>query len=216
MKSRKGDRRKKDVSANWRLLIVYYVYLFVTWGIFRFTVKFDDLTEEMIIKPLVWLLPLLLVFLNNKSRLRLFEGKILTAVGWGLGVGTIFMVANMLAGLVNGKDLVWSQSIVDFIGISLVTAIVEEIVFSGFILANILDWTKKVYMAILGSSILFVLIHVPIGLFLYRYGLSNMVSFLVLVMIVSLINNYIFYKTKNIVAPILSHWLWGIAVVIFR
>jgi membrane protease YdiL (CAAX protease family) len=218
MKAKRGVKRPASVKPNWWLLMSYYLYLFIVWGVFRYTIKIDDYLEEMVIKPLVWLLPLLFVFLTDKSRLRLFDGAVKPAIVLGFGTGLVYFVANILASIGMGKfhGFVITPQIWDFVGISFVTSIVEEIVFSGFVLASFFAWTKHEYLSIFASGVLFALIHIPIGLFIYRYSLPNMVMFLFLVLVVNITSNYLFLKTKNIAAPILSHWMWGIAAAIFR
>lgn len=218
MKGKKHQKTNMVTKPNWWLLFAYYIYLFTTWGVFRYTIKMDDYVEEMIVKPFVWLFPVLLIFLSNKGRLRLFDGKPGNALLWGFGTGVIYFFANIVASIGLGKfhGFVLPLGIVDFVGISFVTSIVEEVVFSGFILASIFAWTKNEYLSIFGSSFLFALIHIPIGIFIYRYSLPNMVMFLFLVLVVNITSNYLFLKTKNIAAPILSHWMWGIAAAIFR
>jgi membrane protease YdiL (CAAX protease family) len=200
----------------YRQVFKYYAYLLVVWGLFRFLFKFPELIEELWFKPVIWLLPLLLIVVQQRKRLNFFKGPMLPTLLWGTGVGAAFWLILALiqlsrsgfAGLViDWQDPAW----LDFAGISLVTAITEELTFSGFIYQKFSGiMGKKFWTPLLLTSGLFALLHIPIGLFLYQYGFYQMFFFLLLVLTVQLGNLYVMSQTRNVLGPILSHWFWGL------
>jgi len=47
----------------------YSVFLVLFWGFYRFLFKFPDEIEELLIKPIIWLIPVF--YFNNKENLNL-------------------------------------------------------------------------------------------------------------------------------------------------
>ncbi len=195
-----------------RKTFAYYAYLLLVWGFFRLLFKFPDLIEEVWFKPLIWLLPLLWLWLSDKKQIKFFDDHWLKSLLWGGGLGLFYVVLLLLMNLIKtGGHLSlnigqWGE----FAGISLVTAISEEIVFAGFIFQKLQQAVKNGTSMII-TVILFALIHVPISLFIYKYNLGQLMVYLGLVSLTALGNLYVFSKTKNVVAPVISHWLWSLA-----
>jgi len=131
------EEMKKAEGMSLRRLVGYYCYLLLVWGFFRLLVKFPDLIEELWLKPLIWLLPLLWIWVGEKKRIRFFSGSMKTALVWGFGLGVLYTLVALAAGVGKygslsemkvGGDL---EGWVDVVGIGLATAITEELVFSG-------------------------------------------------------------------------------------
>jgi membrane protease YdiL (CAAX protease family) len=104
----------------------------------------------------------------------------------------------------------------DVIGLGLVTAITEELVFSGYIFQKILHTNGSFWSSAILTAILFAVIHIPISIFVHNYNLVELISYLWLVVLVMMGNTWLMWKTNNVAAPILSHWLWGVAIFLFR
>jgi membrane protease YdiL (CAAX protease family) len=207
----------KPAVANLRQLFKYYAYLLVIWGFFRFLFKFPDLVEELWFKPLIWLIPILFIWVSEKKRrLNFFKGDLVPALSLGVGLGAAYWIILILTEFLKrgagGVILDFrNPEILDFAGISLATAITEELAFSGYVLSKLSSLTKNTWVAIGWTCLLFTILHIPIGLFIYKYSLYQLVFFLVLVFAIQLGNTWVMSRTKNILAPIFSHWLWGLA-----
>jgi membrane protease YdiL (CAAX protease family) len=103
----------------------------------------------------------------------------------------------------------------DVVGIGLVTAVTEEVVFSGYLLQKIKGFVVSEWMAITLTGLGFALLHLPIAIFVYGYGGGEMLGFLVVIMLMAMGNYWVMMRTRNVIAPILSHWWWGVAIYMF-
>lgn len=206
---------------SWFNLITYYCYLLLIWGVFRLTVRLPLLQEELWFKPVIWGLPLLSIWFAERQRPKLFFGNLFKALGYGVGLGLMYMLvlflvkitgsAGVMTNSLGGNDFV----LTDVVGIGLATAIVEEMVFAGYIFTKIRTLFSSFWPAGFLTSMLFAGIHVPIGVFIYQYSSWQMAGFLLLVGIVSLGHYWVMERSKNVLGPIMSHWFWAIAVVMW-
>ncbi len=90
-------------------------------------------------------------------------------------------------------------------------AIPEEMVFRAWALNAFLGNTptrKQKIIAIILSNILFVAIHLPVYIFVYKYPLINALASFVSIFVVGSIFSIMFLKSKNIILPIFIHCLW--------
>ena len=134
----------------------------------------------------------------------------------------------LVCGIISAKHgIVWSvnplrefSSIKDFSfafaensWYALVTpAIPEEMVFRAWILNAFLGNapTKKYkIIAIILSNILFVAIHLPVYIFVYKYSLFQTLASFVAIFVIGSIFSIMFLKSKNIILPIFIHCLWN-------
>lgn len=198
--------------------LTYYCYLLLAWGIFRLTVRLPIVAEELIFKPILWGLPLLSLWMAEKRKVKFFEGSFIKAILFGGGLGVAYVVVIVIVGLVQGGDIRINElsemqlPFYDLLGVGLSTAIVEEMVFAGYIFSKVRGFLGGFWPAGGLTSIAFMAMHVPIGVFVYEYSGFGLVGFLGLVGLVSLGNYWVMEKSKNVTGPILSHWLWAVAV----
>ena len=209
-------RSKKDGGVV--KVLMYYVYLFVAWGLFRLLVRLPDIIEELWFKPVVWMLPLWWLWSREKRRVLFFEGPVKKALIWGMALGLLYGLVAWLVGWSKyGEIRVASEAMgwLDVIGVGLVTAVTEEIVFSGYLLQRIKSFVTSEWMAITFTGLGFGLLHVPIALFVHGYGSGEMMGFLTVIMLTAMGNYWVMMRTRNVIAPILSHWWWGVAIYVF-
>ena len=75
---------------------------------------------------------------------------------------------------------------------------------------------KKEWLASLVSALLFVAIHLPIGIFVLGYTPMVMLAFLFLVFVFGVGSAFVFARTKNIIASVLLHVLWSWPIILFK
>ena len=209
-------RSKKD--GSFLKVLMYYVYLLTAWGLFRLLIRLPEVIEELWFKPVVWMLPLWWLWSREKRRVNLFKGSVKGALVWGMSLGLLYGLVAWLAGWSKyGEIRLDSEAMgwLDVAGIGLVTAVTEEVVFSGYLLQKIKGFVVSEWMAITLTGLGFALLHLPIAIFVYGYGGGEMLGFLVVIMLMAMGNYWVMMRTRNVIAPILSHWWWGVAIYVF-
>jgi len=200
-----------------KTIISYYVYLFLYWSAYRFLTSFSEPVEELIFKPLLWLAPIFLI-------VKLIEKKDIFTLGLNLKkpfkkilLGTIlslFIISEYLFALfLKGEPISFNPqkapaSAILLLGISaLFTAITEEITFRGYLMTRINKIINNKLIANIISALLFLIIHLPILVFTYGRGVSGILQFFLISGSLGLLDGYVFWRTKGVLAPITSHFL---------
>lgn len=204
-----------------------YVVIFVLWGLYRLLFRFPVYIEELLFKPLVFFPPVFSILTGEDRRGRLFgsfgfqkEGLAL-AIYYGLTLGVVYLLAVRLGNLVFSPgtfDLGFSLPplrLLGTLGISLVTAFWEQLVFSGFILLRLRAAFADEWLSVGGTASLFMFLHLPI-LVTESGGSFLVVAIqLLLFFLVGFGNAVLMLRTRNILAPILSHTFWSMALTLF-
>ncbi|MBI4137492.1 CPBP family intramembrane metalloprotease [Candidatus Roizmanbacteria bacterium] len=209
------------------LIFYYYTYLFSSWSLYRFITFFPEAIDEMIFKPLIWLLPLVILIVSYEKRSitkslgfnfshsvydSLF-GSLVAIFLFGIVIASLYLRYGTI--LVNPHDLsLWT--LIFFAGMSLATAIVEESVFRGFIMTRLMHVLHSKLWANIIATLLFLLIHLPIYAFTQALNFVEITHILALSGIISFIDGYLFYHRQGIVAPIASHATWNFMAVLIR
>jgi membrane protease YdiL (CAAX protease family) len=213
---------KKNVAAKHTTALV--AYLFVVWGFYRFLFKLPEEVEEIIIKPLLWLVPVF--FLVKKEKLKLSSIGITSkntfkAIYLSLALGVLFSVEGLVINFFKHKGADFSANIGEqpfFLSLlmSFITAISEEVTFRGYIFSRIWKITGNELKANLLTSILWAMIHVPIAVFWWNLGFSSTLIYLLLTTMFGIGSAYVFARTKNVLSSILLHVLWEWPIILFR
>ena len=209
------------------LIFYYYLYLFSSWSTYRFLTHFTEPVDELVVKPLIWLLPVLfLVVIKEKrsistslgldfSRLR---SDSLFGCAVALGLYIVVLISRFIkyhSFIANPYDLSY-QSLFVILFVSLATAIIEEVTFRGFILTRLTHAMHSKLGANILTTALFLLVHLPVYAFNQILNVGEITQILALSGIISFINGYLFYGRKGIVAPIFSHATWNFIAVLLR
>ncbi|OGY17798.1 MAG: hypothetical protein A2900_00200 [Candidatus Chisholmbacteria bacterium RIFCSPLOWO2_01_FULL_50_28] len=210
-----------------RRTISVYAVIFVLWGLYRLLFRFPTIIEELIFKPLVFLPPVLSVLVGEGKRGRaLFEAfgfrreRLSLSIYFGLTLGVVYLLAVRLAGYVpSGERLgilpFTSVSWLSLLGVSLMTAVWEQMVFSGFFLSRFYHSFGNEWESVGLTAFLYTLLHFPILWFESHASASFIVIQLILFFFVGMGNAILMLRTRNLVAPILSHTFWSVAVGLF-
>lgn len=204
MRQNKDDKKKSKI---W--LLGYAVYLLLVWGSFRWWIRLPEVIEELWFKPVIWLMPWVWWYVTDKRRTKLFEGNKGRAVLWGLLVGLMYFL--IVFWLRRDLSLGWSWNI---LGLSIVTAVVEEVTMSGLFL-GLWDkrWGKKM-SHVWGVVLLVVLVHLPISLFVYQSRGLDLLGQVLLIGGVAGVNGWLRQKSDNVISSILARWGLMLAVLV--
>jgi len=208
-------------------VVSLYVFIFLVWGLYRLLFRLPEGIEEIVLKPIIWLGPLIWFLFKEKASL--------SSIGWstknffrnlyfGLGLGLFFAILGVLTHLVKYQGLSFAQlpSLVSpellfvSLGISFITAISEETVFRGYLFNRLWQTLGDEWLANIISSFAWTFIHLPIALFVFHYGPSQTLIFLCLTFIFGVGSAFVFARTGAVVASVLLHVFWGWPILLFR
>lgn len=228
IRERFGLAEKEPGIEILRRTIMVYAVIFVLWGLYRLLFRFPAFIEEFFLKPLVFLPPVFSV-LGSEGK----QGKALwkalgfsrlglsAALYFGLTLGVVYMLAVRLGGFVSaGRQVVSGLSVsgFDFVNIfslSLLTAFWEQIVFSGFVLLRLRRVFGSEWSSVSLTAILYTLLHLPVLWLESEFGFHFILIELILFFFVGFGNSVLMLRTRNIIAPILSHTFWAMALSLF-
>lgn len=221
------DKIHSSKKPSLKHVLALFSYIFVLWSFYRYFPEILPMwAEELILKPLVWLLPTFYIVLKVEkeklSSLGLIRKNFFPSVYWGIGLGMVYALEGFLTNVLKYGGVQVSQlsyTTVSFLGailISLATAFTEELVFRGYIYNRLNQIWEKEWLANLVSSLLFVLIHLPIGVFVLGYTPGIMLAYLLLVFIYAVGSGFVFARTQNITSSILLHVFWSWPIILFK
>ncbi len=203
---------------------VYVTYLVIVWAFYRFLFQLPEDIEELIVKPIVWLLPLF-YFVKKEglglSSLGITLKNLFPAIYFGIGLGAIFVMEGVLTNFLKYGSFHFAANLGNLpfatsLGLSFATAFSEETAFRGYVFGRLLGVMKSEWTANIVSTILWTLIHVPIAFFVWKLNLSAGILYLVLTAIFGAGSAFVFARTKNVFGSVLLHVLWEWPIILFR
>lgn len=219
MVKKTSDKQKGKITIS----LLYFIYLFVVWSSYRMSFRFSETLEELYIKPVIWLLPLLYIVPKDKlkfSDLGITMKNLFPSIYLSLALGVGFAFLGLLAnfakyGGINFGANIGSLFIGTSIAISFMTAITEELVFRGYLLGIFVKkYNEELSIAL--TTILWTAIHAPIAFFIWELSGLQIVFYLGLTFVYGLGASVLFIRTRNIIAPIFLHVLWEWPIILFR
>lgn len=201
------------------------VYLLIIWGFYRFLFQLPETIEELFIKPIVWLVPVLFLLKSEKekiSSLGITIKNLFPAVYYSLGLGAFFVMEAMVINFIkyggefNFAANIGQLSFMTALGLSFVTAVTEELTFRGYIFTRVWKFIKNELWANLLTSLFWGLIHVPIAFFVWKLDVPAALTYLGLTTLFGIGSSFVYARTRNILSPILLHVLWQWPIILFR
>lgn len=199
-------------------------YLLIIWGFYRFLFKLPDEVEELLIKPLIWLLPVVYFVKKEKlgiSSLGITTKNLFPAVYFALGLGAVFLVEALLINYLKYGNFQFAANIGEkpfftSLGLSFATAMSEEITFRGYLFNRVWTVTNSEIFANLSTSFFWALVHVPVTIFVWKLSLTASVLYLLLTTLFGIGSAFVFARTKNVFSSVLLHVLWEWPIILFR
>ena len=203
---------------------VYATYLLIVWGLYRFLIQLPDEVEELVIKPIIWLIP---VFVITKKEglgldsLGITVKNLFPSVYFSLALGSFFVMEAVIINFIKHNGLSFAANIGDktlpmALGISFATAVSEEIAFRGYMFNRLWLALKNEWLANVITTLVWVLIHVPIYIFVLQLGASATIVNLLITALFGLGSAFVFARTKNVFSSIFLHILWEWPIILFR
>jgi membrane protease YdiL (CAAX protease family) len=211
-------------TAVIKYVTIYSAYLIIIWAFYRFLFQFPDNIEELIIKPILWLLPV--IYFVRKERARISSlgitlKNLFPSIYLSLGLGSVFVIEGLLSnylkyGNFNFAANIGNLPLMSSLGLSFATAFSEETAFRGYIYSRLANVMKNEFGANIIQTILWTGIHVPIAFFVWGYTVPQGIVYLFITAIFGMGSAFIFGRTKNVFGSILLHVLWEWPIILFR
>ncbi len=227
MRERWSIFRHKGEYATLHDLVSFYVYLLIVWGFYRILFRLPTEVEEFFLKPLVFLLPVAMRIRtdgkNWSERLAsvgITWKNLFAGLAFGLSLGVFYLFVGRMGqffrfGGASPYGAVPEQPLTVVL-LAIATAFSEELVFVGYLLPRLEHLWKNEWKSATLVALMFGAIHIPILVFSYQFSLPLVIGQFLLTFVLGFGNCVLMLRLKNIAAPILSHALWGMAVLLFR
>jgi membrane protease YdiL (CAAX protease family) len=206
-------------------ITIYSTYIIVIWGFYRFLFQFPEQIEELVVKPILWLVPICYIVFQ-KERLNLaslgFTFKYLfPSVYFSLGLGAVFVIGGLLANYLKYGSLNFAANIGNLpllasFGLSFATAFSEEVAFRGYIFNRLWMVLKNELSANFITTTLWTAVHIPIAFFVWKLDLTAGIVYLGLTAIFGIGSSFVFARTRNVWGSIFLHVLWEWPIILFR
>ncbi|MCL4200246.1 CPBP family intramembrane metalloprotease, partial [Patescibacteria group bacterium] len=85
----------------------------------------------------------------------------------------------------------------------------------GFVFSRLIEGKRGLFYAALVSTLMFVVLHIPILAFSLKLQGMALLLFFVTDFILGFANALLFYNTGSLVAPILVHVFWNMTVALY-
>jgi uncharacterized protein len=216
----------KSSAQSFKNAVKLFVIILLIWGFYRALFKLPESIEELILKPLIWLGPTLYFVAQEKAKLSsigVTQKNLFQSLYLGIGLGMVFGVIAYLTNIAKyGGTATLSEfgfndtSLLAALGISVVTAVSEETVFRGYILSRFAQGLKDNIMAIILTTIGWVIIHLPILIFVHHLSLEEIIGRSLLTAAFGFGSAVLFARTQNITASILLSIFWSWPILLFR
>jgi membrane protease YdiL (CAAX protease family) len=211
-------KEKKHLQV-WHRVIGIYTFALVVWGFFRLLSPLPIWIEEVFVKAVVFGLPVFLVVLNKEKKdltsLGISTKNFFESVYLGLSLGAFFWFFGQLSNFIRHKGVLTLREIQPtspefggFLLLALITAWWEELLFMGYILNRLLKVISAEWKVALITSTMFSLVYIP-NMIVKGVSIWQMLLQIILLFSLGLGNSILMLRTKNLIAPILSHALWG-------
>jgi membrane protease YdiL (CAAX protease family) len=227
MRRLKSAKLNKGMTARTTIIknvTVYSTYLIIVWAFYRFLFQLPDEVEELVVKPVLWLIPIYLIMRRegfSLSSLGVTFKNLFSSLYLSIGLGTVFIVEGLLANYLKYGGFRFGANIGNLpltasLGLSFATAISEETAFRGYIFGRLWFALKNELGANIISSILWTAVHIPIAFFVLGYTVPQGIVYLILTAIFGIGSAFVFARTNNVSGPILLHVLWEWPIILFR
>jgi len=214
--------KKKAVASS---VFHLWAWILLAWSLYRYFLKLPEWADEFIFKPLIFVAPVIW-YVRKKEKesletLGLTGRNFFTSVYIGLGFGIVFALEGLVAHAIKYGKLditpiaAFEQYGFFLIILSLATAFSEELLSRGFIFNRLYEKTKNLPYAAIVSTLMFVLLHIPILVTMTKLQGMTLILFLVTDFVLGMANSLLFYNTGSLVAPILVHIFWNMTVALY-
>lgn len=205
-------------------ITIYAIFILIVWGFYRVLFKLPDNIEELILKPIIWLIPLLFLLKKEKlgiSSLGITLKNLFPAIYLSLGLGAVFAIEAIFLNFLKYKTFnfganIGSGGLILPLAVSFATAFSEEVSFRGYIFNRLWGVLGSEWLANVLTSFVWALVHIPVTIFVWKLTFSAAALYLVLTFLFGLGSAFLFARTRNVFSSVFLHVLWQWPIILFR
>lgn len=212
-----------------RQVFLVWFLIFLAWSVFRANFMLAEWADELLVKPLIFVLPVFYIVLIREKKSPAVLGLAPTSrdffsdLAIGAVIGVLFALEGLLANFIKYGQFSFAPimaskvtgGITVFLGLNLATSLWEEILGRGYMFKRLLDRTGNQFWSAVVSSFLFLLLHIPILLTRLQLRGISLLVYPVSIMILGITNCYIFSARRSLTLPILIHAFWNMTVALY-
>jgi len=224
MKGKNQAINTKTGSTEW--IYQFWAWQLLAWSLYRYFFHLPEWADELIAKPIVFVLPVLWWLVRKERKpiasIGITKKNFRQSLLIGFGAGAAFFGIGILSNTIKYGSLtmhpiaaVGANTLIGIVLLSLITAGSEELLNRGFLFSRLYQYGKNLFHSVSLSSIMFVLFHVPILVTSLRFEGATLVSFFFSTLLLGVANALSFAVTQSLVAPVLIHFFWNITVALF-
>ncbi|MBI5019753.1 CPBP family intramembrane metalloprotease [Candidatus Gottesmanbacteria bacterium] len=201
-------------------------WIVLVWALYRYFFKLPEWADEFIFKPMVFALPVIWYVRTREKRglssVGLTGKNLFTSIYIGLGFGFVFAIEGLFANAIKyGKIEIMPIAAFQEYGLGMLlllsaaTAFSEELLSRGFVFTRLIEGKKSLIYAAAISTLMFVVLHVPILAFSSKLTGVVLLMFFVTDFVLGFANALLLYNTGSLIAPILVHVFWNMTVALY-
>jgi len=201
-------------------------WIVLVWAFYRYFFHLPEWADEFIFKPMVFALPVIWYVRSREKRglssVGLSGKNLFTSIYIGLGFGFVFAVEGLFANAIKyGKIEIMPIAAFQEYGLGMLlllsaaTAFSEELLSRGFVFTRLIEGKKSLLYAAAVSTLMFVVLHVPILAFSSKLTGVTLLLFFVTDFVLGFANALLLYNTGSLIAPILVHIFWNMTVALY-
>jgi membrane protease YdiL (CAAX protease family) len=201
-------------------------WIVIAWAIYRYAFHLPEWADEWIMKPFVFVAPILWYVRRVEKRtlesIGITGKNFFSSIYIGLGFGFLFAIEGLAANAIKYGKLQFNPipsfeqyGLGMLLLLSLATAVCEEILSRGFVFTRILEVKKNVTYATVLSTAMFAFLHVPILVTSLKLQGVTLVLFFLTDIMLGVANSLLLYNTRSLIAPILVHIFWNMTVAMY-
>lgn len=215
-------------EVNTQRYLNLWAFILIIWTIYRVKFSFPEGIDELIVKPIIFLIPVFL-YIKTVEKKSFFSGigfnikKFLPDLVIGLFIGVLFFSAAVILKYLRNGSFTPSEFAIfsnpKLFGytalIAFATAISEEVLSRGFVLKRLYEDSKNAISSSFFASILFFVLHIPIMFSNSNLSGSYLLFFMSIYLSLGIANSFIFLLRKNIVLPILIYAFYSLTITLY-
>lgn len=143
------------------------------------------------------------------------KGNIKLSLIMGITLAVILFFCNCLSNILfEEQSFIPIKEIMIYILYFFTVGLVEEVMFRGYIETRLHGYTKRIYLDVLLTGILFVLMHYPFRMVAYHMSFLDLITnvqYMLDLFITHLILSFIRIKSDSLYGAIIPHWISDLA-----